>query len=209
MMAMIQDRGHGGVSFAGFTGIEVPVSASRGGHETDAWRIGQALDAAGIEVPEAGVISALCAALRREGITILAREPALEATIASRRVWSFIYRPDIWAEPHCTPTEEGEACEACAAREGAAIDEFVGVVARANDAARELACEVNGRSAWSPPIDRERVARRLGRVENGARTARGLSGAIAHRTKVREMLGSIACVLANARQDAATLGVAL
>ena len=209
-MATIQDRGNVGVRFVGFAGVEVPVSASLGGvFETDAWRIGQGLEAAGIEVPEAGVISALCAALRREGITILAREPALEATIASRRVWSFIHRPDIWAEPHCTPTEEGEACETCSAREGAAIDEFVGVVARANDAARELACEVNGRSAFSPPIDRERVAARLGRVENGARTARGLSGPIAHRTKVREMLGSIACVLANARQDAATLGVAL
>ena len=130
MMTMIQDRGHGGLWFVGFAGIEVPVSASLGGFETDAWRIGQALDAAGVVAPEAGVIGLLCAALRREGVSILAREPALEAPIAARWVWSFLYRPDIWVRPHCTPTEEGEACEACAAREGAAIDEFVGVGAR-------------------------------------------------------------------------------
>ena len=208
---MVQDRGHGGLWFIGFAGIEVPVSARLGGgHETDAWRIGGGLEAAGVVAPEAGVISVLLAALRREGVSILAREPALEAPPASWRVWSCIYRPDIWAEPHCAPgAEAGEVCDACAAREGAAIEEFIGVVARANDAARELASEVNTRSAWSPPIDRERVAARLQRVEVGVRTARGLSGAIAHRTKVREMLVGVQCVVAHAREDAATLGVTL
>lgn len=104
---MVQDRGHGGLWFIGFAGIEVPVSVRLGGgHETDAWRVGQALDAAGVVAPEAGVISALLAALRREGVSILAREPALEAPPASRRVWSCIHRPDIWAEPHCAPGAE-------------------------------------------------------------------------------------------------------
>ena len=204
----IQDRGHGGVRFVGFVGVEVGVVARLdGGFETDAWRIGQGLEAAGVVAPEAGVIGHLCGALAASGVAVLAREPATEAPPAARRVWSFVHRSDIWAEPHCIPeVEPGEMCGTCSAREAAQIDEFADVVARANGAARELACEVNGRSAWSPPIDRERVARRLGRVENGARTARGLSGAIAHRTKVREMLAHLACVLANARQDAATLG---
>jgi hypothetical protein len=209
-MTVFVDRGAAGFVFVGFVGIEVPV-ASRldGGLETDAWCIGQALERAGIDAPEAGVIGHTCAALRRAGVSLNAREPARSAPPASHRVWSWLFRPDIWATPHCAPgTEAGEMCDTCGRREAAAIDEFVGVVARANDVARELACEQNARSAWSPPVDRERVADRLQRVEIGARTARGLSGPIAHRTKVREMLVAIECTLMDAREDASFLGVA-
>jgi hypothetical protein len=209
-MMTIQDRGAAGFMFVGFVGVAVGVEARLdGGFETDAWRVGAALDAAGVCAPEAGVIGLLCEALRSARVEILAREPALDAPPASRRVWSWLYRPDIWAAPHCTPSQEaGEVCGTCAAREAAAIDEFVGVVARASDAARELACELNARSAWSPPVDRARVAARLHRVEVAARTARGLSGPIAHRTKVREMLGGVWCAEHLAREAAAILGVA-
>jgi hypothetical protein len=92
--------------------------------------------------------------------------------------------------------------------EATALDEFVSVVARMNDAARELAREVTTRSAWSPPLDRERLVAALQRVEIAARPARGLSGAIAHRTKVREMLVAIECTITRAREDASFLGVA-
>ena len=211
MMTKIQDRGLRGVWFVGVVGVEVPVAYRHdGGIETDAWRVGAALDAAGVYAPEAGVIGLLCEALRNAGVEIIAREPAVDAPPAAHRVWSFLFRPDIWAEPHCTPgMEPGEMCGTCSLREATQVDEFVGVVARANDAARELACEVNARSAWSPPIDHERVAARLHRVEVAARTARGLSGPIAHRTKVREMLGGVWCAEHLAREAAAILGVAL
>lgn len=210
--AMIQDRGHGGLVFVGFTGIEVPVSARPavlgGGHETDAWRIGGGLEAAGVWLPEGHVIGHLRTALHGAGITILARSPASDAPTAAHRVWGFLFRADLRVTPCCIPgTEAGEACDECAQSEAKAIDEFVALVGLAGDAARELACMVEGRSAFAAKVDLAKVRGLVQKHRDTLFETRLSCGQIAHRTKVREMLGSLRCAEKRIAEDAKILGV--
>ncbi len=86
------DRGHAGLAcvvVVGETTLDVGVSATlSGGLETNAWRIGAAMERAGICLPTSEEVAATLAALSRAGVEILDTWPSLEASSAASRVWA-------------------------------------------------------------------------------------------------------------------------
>mgnify|MGYP000858385144 CR=1 FL=1 len=208
MTYSIIDRGHAGLVFVGLPGVEIGVSvSSNGGHETNSWRIGAALDAAGIYVPEPPLVRLAAEALRHKGVVVRATEPALEAPIAAHRVWAVLFRSGVGRGSHCSPDAEGDGqCVQCMARERAAFDSFEHLSNRAHDAARAVACMVRGRSGFSPPVDRERFNALRADFETATAEARKMCGAIAHRTTVREMLVALTVAEGRVSQSVKILG---